>query len=272
MRQRTRVTIRDVAQEAGVSYQTVSRVINDRPDVRNAFNDAVITELRQWAEAAARHVSLRGAVLAGAGPSVCAGADVAWMARMRHYTEDENLADARAMSEMFGALNALPVPLIGRVQGAALGGGSGLAAVCDLVVASEDAVFGFTEVKLGILPAVISPFAIAKIGRSHARELMLTGMRFGAAKAKEIGLVPRGVPRDGLDTAVDEYVREILSSSPSGIAAAKALIPRVADADPGEVRDLTSQAIAAQRVSAEGQEGLAAFLEKRPPWWVPPTR
>jgi methylglutaconyl-CoA hydratase len=249
----------------------VERVTLSRPEVRNAFNDEMITELRHWAEAAARDVALRVAVLAGAGPSFCAGADVAWMKRMREYTEEENVADARAMSEMFGALNVLPVPLIGRLHGAALGGGTGLAAVCDIVVAAEDSVFGFTEVKLGILPAVISPFAIAKIGLSNARELMLTGMRFGAARAKEIGLVHRVVPSDGLDAAVDEYVREILSSSPSGIAAAKRLIPRVVGADAAEVRDLTSHAIAAQRVSAEGQEGLAAFLEKRPPWWVPRT-
>lgn len=247
----------------------VERVTLNRPEVRNAFNGEVVAELRHWAEGTARDVALRVAVLGGAGSSFCAGADVTWMARMRHYTEEENLADARAMSEMFGALNALPVPLIGRVQGAALGGGTGLAAVCDIVVAAEDAVFGFTEVKLGILPAVISPFALAKIGTSSARELMLTGMRFDAAKAKAIGLVHRVVPAHQLDSAVDAYVNEILVASPSGIAAAKALIPRVTGVNPGEVRDLTSRAIAVQRVSAEGQEGLAAFLERRSPRWAP---
>ena len=248
---------------------SVERVTLNRPDVRNAFNDEMIAELRHWAETAARDVALRVAVLAGAGQSFCAGADIAWMKRMRQYTEEENVADARSMAEMFGALNALPVPLIGYIHGAALGGGTGLAAVCDIVVAAEDTVFGFTEVKLGILPAVISPFAVAKIGMSNARELMLTGMRFGAVRAREIGLVHRVVPSDGLDAAVDDYLRELLSSSPSGIAATKSLIPRVAGASPVDVRALTSHAIAVQRVSAEGQEGLTAFLERRPPWWVP---
>lgn len=245
----------------------VERVTMSRPDVRNAFNDEMVAELRAWAEAAAGDASLRVAILAGAGPSFCAGADINWMKRMRQYTEEENLADARSMSEMFGALNALPFPLIGRIHGAALGGGTGLAAVCDIVVAADDALFGFTEVKLGILPAVISPFAVAKVGLSNARELMLTGMRFGATRAKEIGLVHKVVSPGALDAAVDEYVREVLSSSPSGIAAAKSLIRQVAGADPAAVRDLTSRAIAVQRVSAEGQEGLAAFLERRPPRW-----
>src|SRR5512146_2393860 len=151
----------------------------------------------------------------------CAGADVTWMAKTVGYSEEENVRDAAAMSRMFAALDTLPVPLIGRIHGAALGGGAGLAAVCDIVVADERAVFGFTEVKLGILPAVISPFALAKIGRSAARELFLTGARFGALRAKEIGLVHAVVPPQELDAKVDEYVREILSAGPEGIAAAK---------------------------------------------------
>src|SRR5512134_1972463 len=150
----------------------VERLTLDRPDVRNAFNEDLIEELTRWADTAAADPSLRCVVLAGAGKAFCAGADVAWMARMRAHGEEENLRDARAMADMFVALDRLPVPLVGRVHGAALGGGTGLAAVCDIVVASDDAVFGFTEVKLGILPAVISPFAVAKIGLAPARELM----------------------------------------------------------------------------------------------------
>jgi len=157
------------------------------------------------------------------------------------------------------------VPVIGRVHGAALGGGCGLAAVCDIVVAEEQAVFGFTEVKLGILPAVISPFALAKIGRSAARELFLTGARFSAARAKEIGLVHAVVPAADLDAAVDQHLREILSSGPEGIAAAKALIPEVWKRTAADATDITARAIARQRVSAEGQEGMKAFLEKRQP-------
>jgi methylglutaconyl-CoA hydratase len=171
------------------------------------------------------------------------------------------------MSRMFSALNDLPMPLIGRVHGAALGGGAGLAAVCDIVVADEQAVFGFTEVKLGILPAVISPFALAKIGRSAARELFLTGARFSAVRAKEIGLVHAVAPPQELDSKVDEYVREILSSGPEAIAASKALVGEVWERSIHDAMPLTASAIASRRVSAEGQEGLKAFLEKRKPSW-----
>ncbi len=170
--------------------------------------------------------SVRVVVLAGAGKTFCAGADVTWMAKTVDYTEEENLRDATAMSRMFAAIDALPVPLIGRVHGAALGGGAGLAAVCDIVVAEEAAVFGFTEVKLGILPAVISPFVLAKIGRSAARELFLTGARFSAARAQEIGLVHAVVPAAELDARGRRYVRELLTAGPEAIAAAKALIPQ----------------------------------------------
>jgi len=157
---------------------------------------------------------------------------------------------------------------VGRVHGAALGGGVGLAAVCDIVVAADDAIFGFTEAKLGILPAVISPFAIRKIGISAARELFLTASRFSAARAREIGLVHTVVPFAQLDSAVDEYVRELLTSAPGAIAGAKRLIAAVAGRPPGEVATLTAEAIAEQRVSAEGQNGMRAFLDKTKARWL----
>ena len=248
-----------------VEYLTLNR-----PDVRNAFNEQVIVELTAWA-AEARDFWERGqvrvAVLAGAGTTFSAGADVMWMAKTVRYSEEENLRDAAAMSRMFAALDDLPVPLIGRIAGAALGGGAGLAAVCDIVVAADDAVFGFTEVKLGIIPAVISPFALAKIGRSAARELFLTGTRFSAARAKEIGLVHAVVPAADLDAAVAGYVNEILGAGPAAVAAAKALIRTVWGRPLDEARSITTEAIAARRVSPEGQEGLHAFLGKRKPSW-----
>jgi methylglutaconyl-CoA hydratase len=244
----------------------------NRPDVRNAFNEHLIAELTAWTaetrEAAARH-DVRVVVLAGAGKTFCAGADVTWMSKTVQFTEEENLRDALAMSSMFTAINELPIAVIGRVHGAALGGGAGLAAVCDLVAAASDAVFGFTEVKLGILPAVISPFALAKIGRSAARELFLTGARFSAPRAKEIGLVHTVVAENELDTAVAGYVREILSAGPEAVAAAKALIPHVWGLSADEAAQVTARAIAGRRVSPEGQDGLRAFLEKRPPSWTP---
>ena len=175
------------------------------------------------------------------------------------------------MSRMFGALDGLPVPLVGRIQGAALGGGAGLAAVCDIVVAEESAVFGFTEVKLGIVPAVISPFVLAKIGRAAARELFLTGARFPAARAREIGLVHAVVPAIELDAVVERYVSELLTAGPEAIAAAKALIPQVSGRSLNEAMSMTAAAIATRRVSKEGQEGLRAFLEKRRSAWAKDT-
>ncbi len=248
----------------------IERLTLNRPEVRNAFNEHVIAELTAWAgEACARaqRHEIRVVVLGGAGTMFCAGADVNWMSKTVHYTKDENERDAMAMSRMFAAIDALPVPLIGRVQGAALGGGAGLAAVCDIVVAAEDAVFGFTEVKLGILPAVIAPFALAKIGRSAARELFLTGARFSAARAKDIGLVHAVVSPADLDGAVERYLSEFANAGPEAVAAAKALIPAVWSRSVDEASVITTKAIAERRVSPEGQEGLHAFLEKRKARW-----
>ena len=250
---------------------SVERLTLNRPDVRNAFNEDVIAELSEWAartrEAAVRH-DIRAVVIAGAGKVFCAGADVTWMSKTVHYTEEENLRDAMAMSRMFAAINELPVAVFGRIQGAALGGGAGLAAVCDIVAAEDTALFGFTETKLGILPAVISPFALAKIGQAAARELFLTGARFSAARAKEIGLVHTVVPAAELDAAVDRYLQELSTAGPEAVAAAKALIPGVWGRPIADAMPLTAAAIAARRVSPEGQEGLRAFLEKRKARWT----
>lgn len=246
----------------------VEHLTLNRPDVRNAFNEHVIAELTAWAAQAGADESLRVVVLAGAGKVFCAGADLAWMSKMVGYSREENLRDAGEMARMFAALDSLPKPLIGRIHGAALGGGCGLAAVCDSAIAEDQAVFGFTEVKLGILPAVISPYALAKIGRSAARELFLTGARFSAARAKEIGLVHAVVPAGELDRTVDEYVRELLKAGPQAVAAAKALIPQVWPRPASEASSLTADAIATRRVSPEAQEGMKAFLEKRKADWV----
>ena len=169
---------------------------------------------------------------------------------------------------MFLAINTIPAIVIGRIQGAALGGGSGLAAVCDIVVAADDAIFGFTETKLGILPAMISPYVLQKIGASAARDLFLTGRRFDANKAREIGLVHEVVAAADLDAAVDRFVSEALSASPTAVARSKGLIQAVLGQPPADVMGITADAIATQRVSPEGQEGLKAFLEKRTPAWT----
>ena len=248
----------------------VVRVTLNRPEVRNAFNEHVIAELTEWARSvSAGSTGARVAVLSGAGKAFCAGADLQWMSKMVGYSREDNERDAMAMSAMFNALDTLPIPLIGRVHGAALGGGTGLAAVCDIVVAADTAVFGFTEAKLGILPAVISPFAVRKIGISAARELFLTAARFSATRAHQLGLVHAVVSEVELDPAVHAYVQELLTSAPEAIAGAKRMIATVAGKSPADVAQVTAETIAKHRVSEEGQDGMRAFLEKRPARWIP---
>ena len=239
----------------------------NRPAVRNALSDQTVRELTIWAESIATDRSVRAVVLSGAGKVFCAGADLTWFTAMAGYTTEENLRDATLGARMFDLLDSLPCVLIGRVHGAALGGGSGLASVCDVVVAADDTVFGFTEVKLGIMPAMIAPYALAKIGRSAARELFLTGMRFSAQRAREIGLVHAVVSASELDAKVDQYVQEVLSSGPEAIAEAKQLLRDTWHRPPREVQGLMAESIAARRSSAEAQEGMRAFLEKRAASW-----
>jgi methylglutaconyl-CoA hydratase len=252
--------------DGAVEYHTLNR-----PDVRNAFNEQMIAELAKWAAAIgdlARRHEIRAVVLAGAGKTFCAGGDARWMSSTISYSESDNLRDAQAMATMFGAIDNLPVPLISRVHGAAIGGGAGLAAVSDIVVAEDRAVFGFPEVKLGIVPGIIAPFVLAKIGQAAARELFLTATRFPATRAREIGLVHAVVPEASLDSRISEYLGEILASGPEAVAAAKTLIRQVSNRSPAEASTITTATIARLRVSAEGQEGLTAFLEKRSPAWV----
>jgi methylglutaconyl-CoA hydratase len=239
----------------------------NRPEVRNAFNAAMVAELADWARATAADAGIRAVVIAGAGPTFCAGADLGWMARTVEYTEAENVEDAVRTSQMFGAIDRLPHPVIGKVHGAAFGGGAGLAAVCDIVVAEEHATFGFTEVKLGIIPAVISPFVLAKIGRSAARELFITGRRFSAQRALEIGLVHAVVADSAIDDTVDALVGEMRSGGPQAITAVKQLVAAVWSEPPEAATARTAAALAKRRVSREGQHGLRAFLEKRKPDW-----
>ena len=243
----------------------VQRVTIAKPERRNAFDAALIAELHETFSAIEDDV--RVVVLAGDGPSFSAGADVEWQRSSIDLSFEENVEDALRLYRMLEAVDSCPAPVVARVQGYALGGGSGLAACADIVVASPGAIFGFTEVRLGIIPAVISPFALAKIGRSAARELFLTGARFSAARAKEIGLVHAVVPADELDAAVQRYVDKLLAAGPEAVAAAKALIRDVWDRPRDEAMPITANAIAERRVSAEGQEGLTAFLEKRAARW-----
>ena len=247
-----------------------ARVTLDRPDSRNAFDAELIAALHATFDGFANEPpeALRGIVLAGAGPAFCAGADVAWMRRSVGLSVDENERDAAAMQAMFAAIDRCASPLIARVHGAALGGGMGLCAVADIVIATADTTFGFTETRLGILPAVIGPFVVAKIGETHARALFLSGARFDAERAVRIGLVHEvAADEAALDARVDELLEDLRAAGPGAARAAKAMIRELRGADPDAARRLTIERIARQRTSPEGQEGLTAFLEKRPPSW-----
>jgi methylglutaconyl-CoA hydratase len=243
-----------------------------RPDAHNAFDGPLIADLRNaFSKLAAEPPErLRAVVLAGEGASFSAGADVAWMQASLTLSPEENEQDAMALAGMLDTIDRCPVPVIARVHGAALGGGMGLCAVSDLVIAEAGTRFGFTETRLGILPAVISPFVIAKIGESHARALFPGGRRFDALRAMRIGLVHEVVEGEGaLDAAVDSAVSDLLAAGPTAARAAKAIIREVRGLPHESTRWHTARRIATQRRSREGQEGLRAFLEKRPPDWTP---
>jgi methylglutaconyl-CoA hydratase len=251
---------------------SVARVTLARPAVRNAFDASLIAELRSTFGALERDspTDLRAVVLAGEGETFCAGADIDWMRAAMTLDVEGNEQDAMAMADMFEAIDTCPVPVVARVQGAALGGGMGLCAVSDVVIAESGAKFGFTETRLGILPAVISPFVIAKIGESHARALFPGGRRFDALRAQRIGLVHEVVEgADALDGAVDAVVGDILASGPTAVRAAKAIVREVRGLGHGSSKWHTARVIARQRTSAEAQEGFGAFTEKRRPAWAP---
>jgi methylglutaconyl-CoA hydratase len=251
---------------------SVARVTLARPDVHNAFDASLIAALRATFSELSRTEpdALRVVVLAGEGPSFCAGADIAWMRAAMALDREGNEADAMAMAVMFEAIDACPVPVIARVQGAALGGGMGLCAVADLVIAESGARFGFTETRLGILPAVIAPFVVPKIGESAARALFPGGRRFDALRAQRIGLVHEVVEgEEALDAAVEAAVSDVLASGPTAVRAAKAIVREVRGIGHGAARWHTARVIAAQRTSEEAQEGFSAFVEKRRPRWAP---
>jgi methylglutaconyl-CoA hydratase len=250
----------------------VARVTLDRPEAHNAFDSAVIAELRAAFTALAREsaTDLRVVVIAGAGPSFCAGADVDWMRAAAALDVEGNEQDAMAMADMFESIDTCPVPVIARVHGAALGGGLGLCAVADLVIAESGTRFGFTETRLGILPAVISPFVVAKIGESAARALFPGGRRFDAVRALRIGLVHELVEGEAaLDAAVAAAISDVLAAGPTAARAAKAIIREIRGLGHGSAKWHTARTIARQRVSAEAREGLTAFSEKRRAAWVP---
>lgn len=248
----------------------VASVRLNRPDVHNAFNDVLIAVITAAFNKLATDDAVRVVVLSGEGPSFCAGADLGWMKQMKSYTEAENVADSRKMAEMFRTLNEFPKPLIGKVHGAALGGGTGLVAVCDYVLAQSDAKFGFTETRLGIAPGVISPYVLAKIGESQARAWFMSGERFTAEQAKDMALVHE-VVKDNLvmGRRIVEITSSFMKSGPKASQEAKKLVQHLKSLTTQDaVMDYTCKLIARLRVSDEGQEGMDALLTKRRPTWL----
>ncbi len=249
---------------------TVARVTLARPEVRNAFNAELIASLTGTFAALAEEPPerLRAVVLAGDGKSFSAGADIAWQRAAMRLTLEENRADAGRLHDMLATIDRCPVPVVARVHGASLGGGMGLCAVADIVLAAADTLFGFTETKLGILPAVIAPFVVPRIGEANARALFPTGERFGAERAVAIGLVHEILPDEAaLDERLAAILGELLSAGPIAAREAKAVVRRLRGLEAAAARELVVEIAARQRVSPEGQEGLGAFLEKRAPAW-----
>lgn len=246
----------------------VARVVLARPDLHNAFNEVVIAEVTDAFRELGLDASVRVIVLAGEGKSFCAGADVNWMRKMVGYSFDENVADANLLAVMLRTIRECPKPVIARIHGAALGGGVGLAAACDIVVALSSAVFSLSEVKLGIIPAVISPFVIEKIGMSQARRYGLTAERFDAHEAKRIGLVHEVADSvNAMDAAIEKLCETLIANGPEALAACKWVLSEVGGVRWDDVQSRTTARIAERRVSPEGQEGLRSFLEKRAPIW-----
>jgi methylglutaconyl-CoA hydratase len=246
---------------------SVATVTLARPDARNALNAALISELTDCFEALYDDADARVVVLCGEGRAFCAGADIGYMRASARFSYEENLADARRLAAMFRTVDECPKPVVVKVHGAAIGGGAGLVAAADVAVAAEGTRFAFSEVRLGIAPATIAPFVVRKVGFSRARELFLTGERFEAEAARGIWLVHQVVPEAGLDAAVAEKVSALLAGGPAAQAAIKHLLREVEVMEPMDSLGLMTRLIADLRTGEEGQEGLAAFLEKREAWW-----
>lgn len=249
----------------------VATLTMNRPEVHNAFNDEMIQGLTKAFGELSQDENVRVIVLEGEGKSFCAGADLNWMKKMKDYSEKENYDDSVALSQLFYTIDTCPKAVVAKVHGAALGGGVGLVSACDYVVAQEGSKFGLTEVKLGLLPAVISPFVIAKIGESQARALFLSGERFDEKKALQLGLVHKISLERYFTQDVEKVVERMLSAAPLAQSKAKELIREVVRRRPQnykEVEDYTCQLISGLRTGPEGQEGMSALLEKRAPNWT----
>lgn len=252
-----------------IENRGVATITLNRPELHNAFNDELISDLISCFNELSKNQKVRLVVLTGVGKSFCAGADLNWMKRMKGYSYDENLKDADNLAELFSVINNFNKPTIAKVNGSALGGGAGLLACCDYVIAVDTALIGFTEVRLGLLPAVISPFVIAKIGEGHARATFLSGIRFNVNRAVMMGLVHQISSFDKLDEDLEMVISEFLQAAPMASGLAKELIAKVIrKGSIEEARPYCCEMISKVRSGNEGQEGMNALLEKRKASWL----
>ncbi len=245
----------------------VAKVTFNRPDVHNAFNDIMIKELSEVFDCIAENNDVRVVIVTGKGKSFCAGADLNWMRRVKDYSYEDNLKGSLKLADMFYKIYTSPKPTIAQVNGVAIGGGTGFVAVCDIAIAADQAKFSFSEVKIGLIPACISPYVMKKCGEGKCREFFLTGERLTAERAHAAGLINMVVPLDELDDVVGELVKRLLSSGPEAITKCKELLRNVAQMPFDKAREYTAEVIARLRISDEGQEGMAAFFDKRKPKW-----
>jgi methylglutaconyl-CoA hydratase len=246
----------------------VAWVTLNRPEIHNAFNETMISELLELYKEIGDMTDVRVVVITGEGKSFCAGADLNWMGGVIKYSYEQNLNESLQLAELFYTMYSLPKPTIAMVNGAAIGGGAGMVAVNDFVIASEYAKFSFSEVKLGLVPACISPYVIRRVGENRSRELFLSGERIDAEKALHIGFVSQVVAPDELEKAVKQQIDQLLSSGPNALTICKDLLEKVPQMSLESAKKYTAESIAALRVSDEGQEGMKAFFEKRKPRWV----
>ena len=250
-------------------HKHVATVKLNRPEKNNAFDDKLIAKLTGAFQTIDQDDAIKVMVLAAKGKHFSAGGDLSWMKRMANYSREENLEDAKKLASMLAVLNSMSKPTIARVQGAVYGGAVGLVSCCDLVVASDDAKFCLSEVKIGLIPATISPYVIAAIGQRQTRRYALTAEVFDATRAHEMGLVSEVCDVNELDEVVHTFIKQCLNNSPQALSKTKELLRKVAQLPLSEeLSEMTSQQIADIRVSSEGQEGLTAFLEKRQPSWI----
>ncbi len=246
----------------------VSTIRLNRPDVHNAFNNILIYELYDIFDKLKAENDIRVIVITGNGKSFCAGADLKWMKSVKDYSYEQNYEESLKLAELMYLIFTHPKPVIARINGSAIGGGVGLMSVCDILIAADHSMFGLSEVRLGLVPAAIAPFVMSRIGQVHARELFITGERITARKALDIGLVNKVVPYSDIDKAVSEKISFIVNNGPEAIKSVKELIFHCSEGTFPEITEYTAKLIAGLRISKEGQEGMSAFLEKRPPSWA----